>query len=143
MPMKENFMVLRYTKILRIPKAKGTTNLTLDGTEKLIEVVNAWSEWNHNTLRSLIDVPPPPINFAKNFHPGNSCSTHPALIKFQKKFQPGYLKICSSKQTSSILLLNFFINRFSTDFQYKFCSNFLQILRTEKYKTCKWENLGT
>ena len=32
------------------------------------------------------------------------------------------LKICSSKQTSSILLLKLFISRFSTDFQYKFCN---------------------
>ena len=68
----------------------------LGNLENLPRFVFIDEECSLRTLRSLIDVPPPPL-----------------LIKFQKKFQPGHLKICSSKQTSSILLLKFL----STDFQ--------------------------
>ena len=57
---------------------------------------------------------------------------HPPLIKFQKKSQQGHLKICSSKQTSSILL-----NFLSTDFQPIFNTSSAAFLRIAKYKTCK------
>ena len=88
------------------------------------------------TVRSLIDISPRQL-ILQNISTQDILIPHPPLIKFQKKFQPRHLQICSSKQTSSILPLNFFLNRFSTDFWYKFCSNFLWILRISKYKTCK------
>ena len=69
--------------------------------------------------------PPPPQQLILQKIPTQDIFIpNPPPIKFQKKFQPGHLKICSSKQTSSILLLKFFINRFSTNFQHKFCNIF-------------------